>query len=83
MVLPTTRDRVPDNTADDVNNEIDAQITRRVRSALAQPADILQRLRTLDEEWDIERGIEMNASALAFIGIALGFFVHHTGWRFP
>ena len=63
MVLPTTRDRVPDNTADDVNNEIDAQITRRVRSALAQPADIPPRLRTLDEEWDIERAIEMNASA--------------------
>ena len=76
MALPTTRDRVPDNTADDVNKEIDAQITQRVRSALAQPADIPQRLRKLDEEWDIERAIEMNASALAFIGTALGFFVH-------
>ena len=34
------------------------------------------RLSELDAEWDIERAIEANASALAFVGILLGFFVH-------
>jgi hypothetical protein len=29
-------------------------------------------LKQLDDEWDIERAIEMNASALALTGIALG-----------
>ena len=36
------------------------------------PERIPQRLKELDEEWDIERAIEANASALAFTGIALG-----------
>jgi hypothetical protein len=46
------------------------------RKFAAQPASISARLKELDEEWDIERAIEMNASALAFIGTVLGFFVH-------
>ena len=76
MTLPTTRDRVPDNTADDVNREIDRQIVDRVRAAMDTRTEIAPRLRELAAEWDIERAIEMNASALAFIGIALGYFVH-------
>ena len=76
MTLPTTRDRVPNNTADDVNREINRQIEDRVRAAVSNSAKIAPRLRELDAEWDIERAIEMNASALAFIGTAFGFFVH-------
>ena len=68
MTLPTTRDRVPVNTAEEVNRQIDQQIEDRVRAALANPAEIAPRLRQLAAEWDIERAIEMNASALAFIG---------------
>ena len=37
-----------------------------------EPALIPSRLKKLDEEWDLERVLEMNASALAFIGTALG-----------
>ena len=36
-----------------------------------QPGRIPQRLKELDEEWDIERAIEAN-SALAFTGVVLG-----------
>jgi hypothetical protein len=76
MTLPATRDRVPDNTSADVNRQIKAQIEARVRQVLADPTLIERRLRELGEEWDIERAIEMNASALAFVGTALGYFVH-------
>ncbi len=76
MSLPTTRDRVPENTSDEINREIEAAMAARLRLAAASPAVIPQRLRELDEEWDIERAIEMNASALAFIGTVLGFFAH-------
>jgi hypothetical protein len=75
MTLPTTRDRVPDSTADEVNRRIELEIADNVREAVAQ-GRISQRIAELDSEWDIERAIEMNASALAFIGTALGFFVH-------
>ena len=76
MTLPTTRDRVPHNTAEEVNRQIDQQIEDRVRAALANPAEIAPRLRQLAAEWDIERAIEMNASALAFLGTVLGYFMH-------
>jgi len=72
----TTRDRVPDHTAEHVNERIERQTHERVRRLEAQPAAIDQRLKQLDEEWDIERAIEMNAAALAFIGTALGYFAH-------
>ncbi|HYD16109.1 MAG TPA: hypothetical protein VEA77_06890 [Hyphomicrobium sp.] len=48
----------------------------RVRQLEGRPAEITRRLRELDEEWDIERAIEANASSLAFLGTALGFFIH-------
>ena len=76
MTLPTTRDRVPDNTSANINQQIQTDTETRVRRALANPARIDRRIRELEEEWDIERAIEMNASALAFLGTALGFFVH-------
>ena len=68
MTLPTTRERVPDNTSSEVNWQIQAGIEERVRRALANPTRIDRRICELEEEWDIERAIEMNASALAFFG---------------
>jgi seryl-tRNA synthetase len=76
MTMPTTKERVPAHTAESVNERIRQETQQRVRKFAAQPAGIAARLKELDEEWDIERAIEMNASALAFIGTALGFFVH-------
>jgi hypothetical protein len=67
---------VPRHTAEHVNERIKRETEDRVRRFEGQPATIGERLRELDAEWDIERAIELNASALAFIGIALGFFVH-------
>jgi hypothetical protein len=76
MAIPSTRDRVPAHTADRVNEEIREQTTANVRRVAADPASLPARLRELDEEWDVERAIEANASSLAFLGVALGYFVH-------
>jgi len=70
--MTSTRNRVPANTRDDINGRIKRAIERRVHYYERHPAEIPERLRELDEEWDIERAIEANASALAFAGIALG-----------
>jgi hypothetical protein len=40
MTLPSTRDRVPDNTSSEVNRRIQTDIEDRVRRALANPARI-------------------------------------------
>jgi len=74
--MPTTLERVPAHTSDEVNRKIEAGIADNVRTAAAQPELIPARLQELAKEWDIERAIEANASSLAFVGVALGFFVH-------
>ena len=77
-MTPSTRNRVPENTADSVNEEIERQIEERVRYYAGHPKQIVRRLRELEEEWDIERAIEANAAAIGFSGIVLGATVD---WR--
>lgn len=76
MMIPMTKERVPAHTPEHVNERIRRGAAERVRRFYGRPAAIGQRLRELDAEWDIERAIELNASALAFIGTALGYFAH-------
>ena len=70
--MPTTRNRVPDHTDEAVNRRIRAGMARSVHYYGQHRDEIPRRLRELDEEWDIERAIQMNAAALAFVGTALG-----------
>jgi hypothetical protein len=76
MAIPSTRDRVPAHTAEHVNARIEREMTERVRKLSSSPTLIGRHLRHLDEEWDIERAIEANASVIAFIGVVFGYFVH-------
>ncbi|HYD05874.1 MAG TPA: hypothetical protein VEC60_09115 [Reyranella sp.] len=71
MVSNTVR-RVPDHTDDAVNDRILEDTARRVLYYSHHRDGIDRRLRQLDREWDIERVLETNASALAFLGIVLG-----------
>jgi hypothetical protein len=73
--MASTVDRVPQNTANDVNSRLRKETDDRVRWMARNPANIDSRLRELDDEWDIERLLETNASAFAFVGILLGTFV--------
>lgn len=75
-MLPKTTRRVEVNTATGVNRRIAQQTEERIRFFAANPDQIPQRLEELDGEWDIERTLETNASALALLGIALGAFVN-------
>ncbi len=69
--MTSTRDRVPQHTAEEVNWRIQREIETSVRYFAHHPREIPERLRELDQEWDIERAIEANAAALAFTGVAL------------
>ena len=72
-----TTDRVRAQTADRLNDEIDQRTKRRlVRAAGAPPAVLSRLIADLDEEWDIERWLETNASILALAGTLLGRFVN-------
>ncbi|MGJ0483266.1 MAG: hypothetical protein ACR65R_01875 [Methylomicrobium sp.] len=66
-------DRVRANTSEEINRQIDREINVRVKEyAKRSPEDITRRIDELDREWDIERVLETNASALAFTGLFLG-----------
>lgn len=67
----TSVDRVPRNTAEEINRGISRATEERVRYFADNLAGIDLRLRELDQEWDIERVLETNASSLAFAGLAL------------
>lgn len=75
-MIPSTVDRVPDHTAEHVNQEIHRRMEQRVRAiAAAGPAAIQRRLTELDREWDTERTLEANAASLSAIGAGLALLV--------
>jgi hypothetical protein len=71
-MAPRSTERVERATSTSVNRRIEAEIMASIEYHMAYPDEIDQRLKELEEEWDIERVLEANASALAFLGTALG-----------
>jgi hypothetical protein len=73
-------DRVRANTSEEINRELDRQLEARVHSyEQRSPAEITQRIEELDREWDMERLLETNASAIALTGLMLGV-THSRKW---
>ncbi len=72
-MIPSTVKRVPQHTADYVNERIRQETEERVSKISKQGRDAIEkRLTALDEEWDIERTLEANAATIALIGLGLG-----------
>jgi hypothetical protein len=77
MLTTQASDRVRAQTAAQLNARIDQRTRDRLRrAASAPPAAIGRLIADLDEEWDIERWLEANASVLALSGTLLGIFVN-------
>lgn len=71
-MLPATNRRVECHTSEEVNREIANQTRDRIAYySTKSPQEISARIQELDYEWDIERALECNASALAFTGVLL------------
>ncbi len=70
-------DRVRAHTAPEVLEKIDHEIERSIQFYATQSkGTISARLEELENEWDIERFLEINASALALTGLTLGLAVN-------
>jgi hypothetical protein len=83
-MLPTTVDRVPAHTAEEINEQIRRQTEANIAHyARAGSAAIDRRLKDLDEEWDIERTLEANAATASLIGLTLGATVDRRWFLFP
>ncbi len=83
-MIPSTVDRVPNQTSDKINEEIRRQTWRSLAHyGSAGPAAIDRRLAELDREWDIERTLEANAATVALVGLGLGTFVDRRFYLLP
>lgn len=78
------KDRVQAHTAREVNEGIEREAKLRVVHAATQPTSaISRRIDELDDEWDMERWLETNASALALTGTILGLLVNKKFFVIP
>src|SRR5690554_6024225 len=69
--------RVRRNTSENINEKIDRETLNSLgKHHKYTDTEISNRLKELKKEWDIERTLEVNASALAFVGILLGSLVN-------
>lgn len=83
-MIPTTVTRVPEHTAEHVNEDIRRHTHEDIaRIAAAGPEAIERRLAELDREWDIERTLEANAATVALVGLGLGTFVDRRFYLLP
>ena len=71
--MPYDRGRVRQQTEPAINDRIDQKTLRNIdRYAQRTTDEISARIAELENAWDVERILEMNASALAFTGLLLG-----------
>ena len=78
--MATSVERVHAQTPRDVNARIQQAMRMRLAYYEQHRDEIDERLAELDEEWDIERAIESNASTLALAGTLMG--LARSGWYF-
>src|SRR6187551_1644222 len=84
MILPATTDRVPMNSSEYANRMIEEQTEANLRAHRNDsPERLSQRIRELEEEWDIERTLEANAAGAVLLGVGLGALVDRRFFALP
>jgi len=75
--------RIRRQTAQEVNQNLREEAKARVAYYASEPHKIEHRLRELDEEWDIERAIELEVAATVLTGFILGTTVNRKWFVVP
>jgi hypothetical protein len=70
MIAPSAN-RVSSQTDESINTQIRRRTETNIAYFAAHPDQIGQRLRELDEEWDIERTLETASSCVSLFGLAM------------
>ena len=79
-MLPSTVERVRNQTADVINHRIRQDTEERVsRLKDGSASAISDRIAELDAEWDIERTLEAHAAGVSMLGVVLGA-THDRRW---
>ena len=83
-MIPATAERVPQNTAEEINQRIRRETAENIAAIVARGrAAIDERLRELDREWDMERTLETNAASVALFGLGMGAFADRRWFALP
>jgi hypothetical protein len=69
MIAEKNRQRVSKNTREEYDHQIRRETEKNIAYYATRPGEIPQRLRELDEEWDIERALMMNAAAITLFSV--------------
>jgi hypothetical protein len=79
---PTVYQRSSDKVrAPGISGRVDADADHRLREAAALSTDGLsQRITQLDQEWDLDRNLEMQASLIGLAGLVLSVAVDKRLW---
>lgn len=73
-----------ESSSDKTNEQVDVAIRQSIaRYKGRSHNEISERIRELDQEWSIERTLEVNASTLALSGVLLGAFVNKKWFVLP
>jgi hypothetical protein len=83
MKLPATTERVVLHSAAWKTHRIEREMEQRLWYYLEHPGEIGKRLHELDEEWDMERLLETNATTIALIGLGLGATINRKFYLLP
>ncbi len=71
VVTPSVA-RVPKHTAVEINKRIRSEAVERIAYYQDHPDEIGQRLKALNEEWDIERALATGSACLSLLGLGIG-----------
>lgn len=77
-------DRVRRSTPEATNREIDRRMEMSIGRYISEgPQSMRRRIADLDNEWDVERMLEVNASTLALSGLVLGLTKNRKWFALP
>ena len=79
-VIARTIDRVAAQTAPATARRLHERLAMRVAHYADHPEQIADRLQELDREWDIERILSLNSSALSLLGLWRGIIRGKRRW---
>jgi hypothetical protein len=71
IVTPSVA-RVPLHTATEINQRIREETKRRIAHYRTHPEEIGQRLKQINEEWDVERALATASSCISLLSLGLG-----------
>jgi hypothetical protein len=81
--IRSTAGRVQEHTPDYINERIRRRIDQAIEYHGRHPEFIDQRLKELDEEWDIERTLQMNAATFILSGLVLSMIASRKWFIIP